>query len=364
MTTAQPLKAAMIGLRNHAGSLDPAKGHGLLKTFRVLPDVEVVAYCEWAAEQAANLAAIPHFDSQARLYTSLDDLLAREDFDIAVVMVPPSEARDVALRLADAGKHMFIEKHAAKTAPEMRPLLETVARQGVVVQVGFPWAYEPAAQEISRLRDQGILGRLVDIEMRHVTTKFGLGLRDPHNWAFRRATEGGGMLHQQGCHWLALMLALAQARVRSVVALCSRVEGLILDDLEDVSTVVMEFANGVHASLHNGFLLPRAGPAGDASVILRGTEGHVTWRPMDPGPFTVVSAAPAWQTAPVRVMDFPKVERPVYGGEVGYQFVTGFIRAVQTGSPPLVTLEDGHHVLEIIDAAYESARTGRRVELA
>lgn len=361
--TETPLKAVMIGLRNHSGSLDPNKSHGLLKTFKALPGVEVVAYCEWDPEQAAPLKAVTEADPQARTYTNLDDMLANEQFDIAAIMLPPRDANSTGLRLAEMGKHMYIEKHAGRTADEVRPLLDLVKQKGVVVQIGYPWSYNPIAVEIRRLLDAGVIGRLVDLELRHVSTKFAPGLRNPENWAYRRETEGGGMLHQQGCHWLALMRFFAQAEVRSLVALCSRVEGLILDDLEDVSTVAMEFSNGIHGSLRNGFLLQAVGPRDDISIVLRGTLGHITWRPSEGPEMTVISAAPEWATAPVRKIKMQPAERPVYAGESGFQFVSAFINAVRTGSPVAVTLEDGLRVLEIIDASYESAREGRRVDM-
>ena len=43
---AETRKAAIAGLRNHAGTLAADKGHGLIKVFKAQPDVEVVAYCE------------------------------------------------------------------------------------------------------------------------------------------------------------------------------------------------------------------------------------------------------------------------------------------------------------------------------
>lgn len=357
------LKAAMIGLRNHAGTLDPDRGHGLIKSFRAQPEVQAVAYCEWAPEQAQALAAIARADPQVGAYTSLDDLLAREEFDIAVLMLPPSEARETALRLAEAGKHMFIEKHAARTAEELRPVAELARRKGVTIQIGYPWIYHPVAGEIRRLLDQGVLGRLVNLEVRHVTLKVGPGHRDPQQWLYRRATQGGGMLHMEGSHWLSLMRFFAQAEVRSVMALCSNVAGVILDDMEDVSTVALEFTNGIHASLHMGYLLQNVGPRDDASFNLRGTLGSIAWRPTSAPEYTVVSATPAWQSAPVRTAKLELASRPVYAEEWGYQYVAAFIRALLTGSPVPLSVEDGVRLLEITDACYESCRSGRRVEL-
>ncbi len=360
---ARPLRVAIVGLRIHAGTLEPERGHGLIKSFKAVPEVEIVAYCEWAADQAAALEALGQADPAARLYTSLDDLLARESFDAAVVMLPPHEANAAARRLVEAGKHLFIEKQAARTADEMRPVVAAARQAGVQVQVGYPWVAHPVAQLMRRLLDEGVIGRPVDLEVRHVTLKVAPGHRDPGQWLYRRATEGGGMLHMEGGHWITLMRYLAGDEVQSVIALCSRTGVGIQDDLEDVSTVAMQFRGGLHASLHMGYLLPLVGPRDDASVIMRGTEGTMTWRPTGEAEVTVVSASPAWRSAPLRTFRLDLARRPVYADEWGYQFVAAFVRAVREGRQPSVSGEDGLRFLEIVDAAYESCRSGRRVDL-
>jgi predicted dehydrogenase len=110
-----------------------------------------------------------------------------------------------------------------------------------------------------------------------------------------------------------------------------------------------------------GYLLPSAGPRNDMQIILRGTQGNVTWPNPGAGEFTVASAAPAWQSAPVRSFQLQHAARPVYADQWGYEFVAAFIHALQTGEQSPLTLEDGYRVLQIIDAAYTSSREGRRV---
>jgi predicted dehydrogenase len=53
----------------------------------------------------------------------------------------------------------------------------------------------------------------------------------------------------------------------------------------------------------------------------------------------------------------------VYADQWGYDFVADFVRAIHSGGRAVVTLEDAYQVLQIIDAAYESSRSGRRIEL-
>ncbi len=356
-----PLKTAIVGLRNHAGSLDPDKNHGLIKSFATQPDVEVVAYCEWDPDQAAALDALHHAAPQAHIYTDLTALVANETFDLAVILLPPNEAITAALQLAAAGKHLYIEKNAARQASEVRPLCDLAVQKGLVIQIGYPWQSHPVARTIKAYLAQGVLGQLVAMEARLVTTQVKPGLRDPQHWMYRAAGQGGGILHMEGGHWLTLFHYFSDAQVKSVTALCSRVTEQIEVGIEDAATVALQFTNGIHACLHMGYLLSGVGPRNDLHFALRGTLGNVTW-PLT-GEFTVASTAPIWQGAPVRTLHLDPAPRAAYADQWGYEFVSAFVQAVRTGSRPLVSLEDGYRVLQIINAAYESSRTGRRIEL-
>ena len=360
----QPLKAAMIGLRIHAGTLEPERGHGLLKSFRANPDVDVVAYCEWDPAAADALAAIGTADPTARLYTDLDELLINETFDLAAIMLSPNEATPTALRLAQVGKHLFIEKQAAQTAPELLPLCELAKTKGLVIQVGYPWPSHPVPKAIKQHLDAGDLGRLAAMEARLVTVGVGPGLRDPQHWMYRKAGEGGGILHMEGGHWLTLFHFFSGAQVKSVTALCNRVNGNIEEGLEDVATVALEFTNGVHAVLHMGYLLPGVGPRNDTFFALRGTAGTATWPTPGRGEYTVTSATPAWARAPMRNFNLAIATRPVYADQWGYEFVADFVRAVHEQGQPLVNINDAYQVLRVIDAAYESSRRGQRIALS
>jgi predicted dehydrogenase len=178
---------------------------------------------------------------------------------------------------------------------------------------------------------------------------------------YRQAGEGGGILHMEGGHWLTLFRYFSGAAVKSVTALCNRVTNHIEESLEDVATVALEFANGAHACLHMGYLLPGVGLRNDLHFAVRGTTGFVSW-PLA-GEFTISSATPAWHSAPVRTIQMELAPRPVYADQWGYEFVAEFIHAVRNGERASVSIEDGYRVLQLIDAAYESSRTGRRIEL-
>ena len=90
MAGLRTLKAAIVGLRHgHMGSIGPEKP-GYVQTFKALEDVQVVAYCE--DTEPERLEPVATEDPQASAYTSLDDLIATEDFDVAMVGLPANEA--------------------------------------------------------------------------------------------------------------------------------------------------------------------------------------------------------------------------------------------------------------------------------
>lgn len=363
MSGKEPLRVAVVGLRIHAGGLEPDGNHGLIKSFHGQEDARITAYCEWDEDEAEALASLARHDPEAQIFDNLCDLFEWGEFDAAVVMLPPDEATRAVERLAEAGKHMFIEKQAARTAPELQPICQLVKERNLVVQAGYPWPRHPVSEEIRRCLDEGILGKLLAMEARLVTVQVGPGLREPDHWMYRKETEGGGILHMEGGHWLTLFQMFAQARVRSVTALCSRRTDEIQEGVEDAATVALEYENGVHACLHMGYLLSGVGARNDTYMAVRGQLGAATWSPVGEGLLKVDSAAPAWQGAPERRFNLPPAPRPVYAEQWGFEYVSDFVRAVREGGSPVVSIEDAHHFLQIFDAAYESSRTGRRVDL-
>jgi hypothetical protein len=71
-----------------------------------------------------------------------------------------------------------------------------------------------------------------------------------------------------------------------------------------------------------------------------------------------------WAPATHRTLTYKADEVEGYGGTVGIELVRNLIRAFRNEGPPLATIDDAIRALEIIDAAYESSATGRRVDLS
>jgi len=362
MSLEKPIRVAMVGLRHpHVGSLDPARSSsGYIHTFKQIPNVEVVAYCEDSDPKLLDLARA--FDPVARVYASVDELLAKEDFDLGCVVLPANEIPPVGIKLAEAGKHYFVEKQFARTAADLARLVQAVEQNLVKVLAGYPWRFHPAMQDLKQFIDQGVFGAPLSLESRLVTTQVRPGSREPSHFMFTAANEGGGVLHMLGGHYIEFMRHLMQCEVKSVQALTGRPVGHIDEPLEDVAVVAMEYENGALGCLHAAYTQPPLASGYDSSFVYRGERGWADWTPVGGEQLDITSEAPTWSGAPRKSITYTPTPMSVYGGQRWhYDIMRRFVEELHTDRPPDVTLEDALHVLQVIEAAYRSARTGKRV---
>ncbi len=364
MSLEKPLRVAMIGLRHpHVGSLDPARpSPGYIHTFQQIPEVQVVAFCEDDDSSLLDLAQA--YDPAARVYASIDELLEKEDFNLACVVLPANEIPDVGIKLAAAGKHFFVEKQFARTAADLARLVQAVEHHQVKVLAGYPWRFHPAMQDLKQLIDQDVFGRPLSLESRLVTTQVRPGSREPTHFMFTAANEGGGVLHMLGGHYIEFMRHLVQCEVKTVQALAGRPLGYIDDPLEDVAVVAMEYENGALGSLHAAYAQPPLASGYDSCFVYRGEHGWANWTPVGGRMLEVVSNAPAWSGAPQKSIEYCIAPMSVYGGHRwSYDIMRRFVAELHTDRPPAVTLADALHVLQVIEAAYQAARSGKQVSV-
>jgi predicted dehydrogenase len=141
-------------------------------------------------------------------------------------------------------------------------------------------------------------------------------------------------------------------------------------NVEDVATLSFQFRSGAIGSLHAAYILALSGggyfgSGYDSYFGFRGLEGRLYWDPQaKPAKLHAESTRPEWSGAPIRHFEYQLRETPAYGGGHGENFIRDFIRAGQGLGAPPTTGYDALQVARILDAAYESSRTGQRVEVA
>jgi predicted dehydrogenase len=214
MTSNKTLRAVHIGLSvGHAGSFDDSRPR-LIHDFRRLENVDVVAYCELYDPSFLDTAKKHH--PEAGLYSSVDDLIANEEFDVACVVLHPRDVPDALLKLANAGKHFLVDKQFALHGDQLKPVVEAVNRNNLTTFLTYAWRFHPAMQDLKKLIDEGVMGKPIAIETRQAWGQVG-GPHgdDPERDSFSMDMWGGGNLQYVGCHLLEVMRFLMGCEVKS-----------------------------------------------------------------------------------------------------------------------------------------------------
>lgn len=170
-------------------------GCGLIgqKRARALGAARLTVACDAVAERAEVLS----LSSGATACSDWREAVERKDVDIVVVATTNDALAPVALGAIEAGKHVLVEKPAARSVSEIDPLIEAAARHDVRVRVGFNHRYHPALLKARAIVDSGVAGDLM-----FVRARYGHGGRIGYDkeWRANPALSGGGELIDQGVH--------------------------------------------------------------------------------------------------------------------------------------------------------------------
>ena len=125
----------------------------------------------------------------------------RDDVDIVLVATTNNGLAEITRCAVEAGKHVLVEKPAARNTRELDQVIQAAERARVQVRVGFNHRYHPALLKAQELFEQGALG-----EMMFVRGRYGHGGRVGYDkeWRANPALSGGGELIDQGVHLIDL----------------------------------------------------------------------------------------------------------------------------------------------------------------
>jgi predicted dehydrogenase len=123
------------------------------------------------------------------------------DVDIVAVSTTHDQLAPICLAAVSAGKHVLVEKPAARTAAELAQVIAAAERSGVLVKVGFNHRFHPALEKARAIVDSGALGPLL-----YVRGRYGHGGRRGYEqeWRCKVEISGGGELIDQGSHLIDL----------------------------------------------------------------------------------------------------------------------------------------------------------------
>ena len=324
------------------------------EALRACPQAEIRAV---ASPTAGHAQAFAERFAIARHFTDYADMLARPDIDMVVVGAPNDIHCRVTLDAAAAGKHVVMEKPLCLSLADADRMIAACRQANVKLMYAEELCFAPKYVRLKRLLDSGALGRptLVKQSEKHD------GPHADHFWNVDRS--GGGVTMDMGCHAVEFFRwMLGRPPIKSVYAQMSTSVHGEKTRGEDNAILILEFEGGATAIAEESWTKP--GGMDDRAEVY-GTHG-VAYADLLHGNAIETYSAVGYDYAVEKAGSTKGWSFTIYEEAWNYGFhgeMAHFVDCVQNDRKPLVTGEDGRAVLEVLMAAYESARTGGKVAL-
>lgn len=298
-------------------------------------EVDAVLDITPARRAAATALGVPF------VCATIDELIGRGVR--AALVAPHSSIRlAVAEPLAQAGIHLLIEKPLATTAAEARRICEVCEAAGVLCSVFHNRRWDADFLRVREIVESGFVGEVLRIENRlfesEPATRFGAAEFN-QSWRITAGLGGGSML-DWGPHLLDQVLTLLGG-AGPVVSVSADVRHVRHGDADDHFMIDLRFESGARALVGKSDICP-IGPGGKWIVI--GRNG---------------SLVADWDSA--RARDVNGADRLVDTAAPPANLHCNFLAAVRDAKPLLVTARQSLRVVEIFDAARQSAKIGSSV---
>jgi len=225
---ADPLRVGVVGLGYW--------GPNLARNLAAIPGCTLQWLCDPSAQARERLAR--SFPS-ARATGDLGELLDDPRLDAIVLATPVPTHAELAIRVAEAGKHCFVEKPLATNAADAEAAVAAAASAGKTLMVGHLLEYHPAVGRLKELIDSGELGALYYL----YGNRLNLGkLREDEN-----------ALWSLGAHDVSVVLHLIDEEPEECLA---HGASYVRAGVQDVVFCFLRFPSGVSAHLHLSWLDP------------------------------------------------------------------------------------------------------------
>lgn len=333
----EKIKVALIG----AGYIANYHARGL----QSIPGVEI------AAVVAVPLPAAQEFAAKygiAEAYDSIDLVSSRTDIHAVVIATPNKFHAPYAIQFLKGGKDVFLEKPMAMSAVEGLAIREAADSGNKLVMVGHMWRFDTDVNFVKGVVDSGQLGTIVKTKGYGIHENWG-----PAGWFSQKELAGGGALADMGVHAIdTVRYILGDPKPKKVYAKIGTYYGNF--DVDDSGIILISWDNGTETIIESGWWQPHMdGP--EAATGLYGTQGYANVFPTYlkykvgglPGKFE--AKLPEKKE---------HCDQSMYTRQMEH-----FTACIRSGKQPVPGLTEGQIILDIVDAAYLSAKTGEVVNL-
>jgi len=314
-------------------------GKRRMRTIAEHPGAELICVVDVNEQDA--LSAAKEFDCPA--YCDYADAVLRPDVDCVVVSVPNKWHKETVISALNARKHVFCEKPMARNPEEAKAMVERATQNGVTLKVGSNLRFFPSVLKARELLDEAAIGDLIFLR-----SWIGHGGWTVGGWYTEPDIAGGGTFLDNGCHVLD-MARWFLGEMKSCVGVV-KTNLWPIAPLEDNGFGIFETVDGKTAVIHASW----TEWAGYMYMEIYGIEGYIRIDNRGRSCKTILGDRKGEEEE----FDFSSLPANSYQVEFD-----NYVRAILQGEQPLPSGYDGLRAVQMAWGVYESAQTGRKVEI-
>lgn len=279
-------------------------------------------------------------------FPTYQDLLAQH-LDGVIVCSENTRHRALVEMAARAGVSVLCEKPLATTLPDARAMIEVCARAGVILMVAFPMRFSAPLLQARQAVEEGRVGKIACC----IGTNQGQNPGRHRVWFVKKELAGGGAVMDHTVHLVDILRWYLHTEVAEIYAQTTELLPGGNGEVETGGLILLTLANGLFASIDCSWSRPASYPTwGGLTLELIGERG-------------VLRVDAFRQNLVIYPERSPAIGWQPWGSDANQAMIAEFVSAIRDHRVPAVTGADGYRALEVITAAYESARTGQPVRL-
>ncbi|PPA70340.1 Gfo/Idh/MocA family protein [Jeotgalibacillus proteolyticus] len=337
-----------------------------LPSLSKLEQVELVAFCDIEKDRAEKAAA-QYGAEGSQVYENYQELLADETINVVHVCTPNSSHAEISIAALEADKHVMCEKPMAKTSEEAKAMVEAAKRSGKKLTIGYNNRYREDSRYLKSVCEQGDLGEI------YFAKAHAIRRRAVPTWGvfLDEEKQGGGPLIDIGTHALDLTLwMMNNYKPKAVLGTTYHKLGQKKNaanlfgswdpekfTVEDSAFGFITMENGATITLESSWALNSL-EVDEAKCSLSGTEGGADMK--DGLRINGENHGKLYTTK----VDFANDDIAFFDGELVSEAdleARLWIESIINDTPPLVKPEEAFVVTQILEALYESAKTGKAI---
>ena len=331
-------------------------------------------HCDsYSRNEKADVVAVAAIDNLQEIsskwhipdtYEDYNEMMKRDDIDLVSVCVPNFLHHDVTIAAARSGKHVICEKPMGLNSAEAEEMIAECDKAGIKLFYAEDWVFAPALKKLIDIVNEGAIGEVLYVKAKETHN----GTHSP--FAKNAKTCGGGCLIHLAIHPIGWAVhLLGQEGANKVVEVTGQTNGGGQDNYvhkdntgEDWCCGIMKFASGQRALIEGNYITVGGM---DDKIEIYGSEGVIKADMTFGSPLSVYSR-PGYSYAIEKTDNTLGWTRPAVDEfyNLGYVHELEYaVECVLRDSQPIhgVSGKMGLACNQVIEALYESSRTGRTV---